>query len=89
MHEKLSKINTKSSNIEKLKSNLLLINAENKEKYEKFLDKRLRLEKAVAYMDKQKTEKNMMDKIVEQYNLKDKKELKNKVAITAALILSM
>ena len=43
--------------------------------------KRLRKEKLLMYIDKQKTEKLMINKIVEQYNLKNINELKKIVAI--------
>lgn len=81
LHEKLGEINIKSTNVETIKKNISMINEENKTLYSKYLDERLRLEKQIAYVDKQRTEKNMIDKIVKQYNLKNKKELKNIVAI--------
>jgi hypothetical protein len=79
VNEKLKELNTKSSI--NLKENLKIINEENVKIYEKYKDKRLRKEKLLMYIDKQKTEKLMINKIVEQYNLKNINELKKIVAI--------
>lgn len=79
VNEKLKELNTKSSI--NLKENLKIINEENVKIYEKYKDKRLRKEKLLMYIDKQKTEKLMINKIVEQYNLKNINELKKIIAI--------
>ncbi|ATZ80196.1 putative chaperone Hsp70/DnaK [Bodo saltans virus] len=69
-------INKKSSNAETIKSNMEQINKTFMATYEKYLNEKLRKEKLEIYIDKQKAEKSLINKIVKQLGLTNINELK-------------
>ena len=81
IHNKLASVNLKSTKKEDLENNLKFLNNENSKIYNKYLNKKFRQEKLQTYKDKQKTEKFMINKILNQLGLSKIADLKNITAI--------
>ena len=80
-YEELRELNKKSTNKEKIMETMKKINEINYNVYEACKNKKLREEKLEMYIDKQKAEKQMIEKIVKQLGLKNMEELKEYIIV--------